>query len=112
MAPSPAFLDFACELLSGVGPVSARRMFGGAGLYADGMMFALVADDVIYLKADPALAEALEAEGCGPFVYDGGKSGKPHKMNYWRLPDAALDDAEIAESWARRALDVARAAKR
>lgn len=112
MAPSAAFLDFACELFSGIGQVSARRMFGGAGLYAEGMMFALIADDVIYLKADPALAAALEAEGCGPFIYDGGKSGKAHQMNYWRLPDAALDDPEIAESWGRRALDVARAAKR
>lgn len=112
MAPSSAFLDFACELLAGLEPVGARRMFSGAGLYAEGMMFALVADDVIYLKADPALAAALETEGCGPFVYDRGKSGKPHQMTYRRLPDAELDDPEMAECWGRRALDVARAAKR
>ncbi|MEO1038294.1 MAG: TfoX/Sxy family protein [Pseudomonadota bacterium] len=112
MSVSSAFLDFACELLGGLGPVRSRRMFGGAGLYAADVMFALVADDTIYLKADDALAEALEAEGSGPFIYDGGKSGKPMAMRYWRMPEAALDEPELATEWARRALDVALTARR
>lgn len=112
MSVSAQFLDFACELFAGLGPVRARRMFGGAGLYAEEVMFALVADDVIYLKADEALAADLAAQGCGPFIYDGGKSGKPHAMRYWRLPEAALDAPDLATSWARRALSVALAGKR
>jgi DNA transformation protein len=110
VAVSSAYLDFACDLLGGLGPVRARRMFGGAGLYAQDVMFALVADDVIYLKTDAALAAALEAEGCGAFVYDGGKSGKASAMRYHRLPDAALEDPELAVDWGRKALQVALAA--
>ena len=52
MAVTEGFKDFVTELLSGVGPVTIRNMFGGAGVYADGVMFAIVADDVLYLKAD------------------------------------------------------------
>ncbi|XBQ15558.1 MAG: TfoX/Sxy family protein [Oceanicaulis sp.] len=111
MAVSAAFLDFACELFAPIGPTRPRRMFGGAGIYAHDLMFALVADDTIYLKADEALAADLEAEGCGPFIFTP-KSGEPAQMNYWRLPEAALDDPELAERWGRRAFEVALRAKR
>jgi len=111
MAVSREFMDFACELFAALGPVRAKRMFGGAGVYAQEVMFALIAEDTLYLKTDDALAAALEAEGCGPFVYDGGKSGKPMTMRYHRLPEAALDDPERAVEWGRRALSVALGAK-
>ena len=111
MAVSTAFLDFACELFSGLGPVRSRRMFGGAGLYAEAVMFALVADDVIHLKGDGALAADLEARGCGPFIFRA-KDGEPQPMRYWRLPEEAMADPEIAGEWGRRALDVALRAKR
>lgn len=111
MAVSGEFLDFACELFSGLGPVRSRRMFGGAGLYASEVMFALVSDDVIYLKGDDALARELEAHGCGPFMFTP-KTGEPQPMRYWRLPEEALDDEETARLWGRRALDVALNAKR
>lgn len=111
MAVSGEFLDFACELFSGLGAVRFRRMFGGAGLYASEVMFALVADDVIYLKGDDVLAAALEARGCEPFMFTP-KSGEPQPMRYWRLPEEALDDEETARLWGRRALDVALGAKR
>lgn len=111
MAVSGAFLEFACELFSGLGPVRSRRMFGGAGLYAEDVMFALVADDVIYLKGDDALAAELEAQGCGPFMFET-KDGDAKPMRYWRLPEDALDDEETARGWGRRALDVALRAKR
>jgi DNA transformation protein len=100
----------ALELLADFGPVTSRRMFGGAGLYLDGVMFALIADEVLHLKADADLAAALAAEGSVPFVYAGKR--KPVTMSYWRLPEAALDDPEAACAWAARALTVARAAKR
>jgi DNA transformation protein len=111
MSVSAAFLDFACELFASLGEVRARRMFGGAGIYGQGVMFALVSDDTIYLKAAGALADDLEAEGCEAFIFTP-KSGKSAAMGYRRLPEAALDDAELAQSWGRRALDLALSLKR
>jgi DNA transformation protein len=87
-------------------------MFGGAGVYADGLMFALLADDVIYLKTDEALRAELEAEGCAPWVWEpgsGARQGEKIQTSYLRLPDAALDDPDDAARWGRKALAVARA---
>lgn len=107
-----SFHDFVRELFAGLGPVQVKRMFGGAGGYADGVMFLLIADDAIYLKADDALRAELKAEGCGPFVWipeKGPRAGEHVAMGYWRLPDAALDDPELAAEWGRKALAVAKA---
>jgi DNA transformation protein and related proteins len=104
------FADFVRELFAGLGPVSVRRMFGGAGAYAQGRMFALIADEVIYLKTDEALKADLKDEGCEPFVWipdSGPKKGQRVEMSYWRLPEAALDDPDEAVRWGRRALAAA-----
>lgn len=106
------FHDFVRELLAELGPVTIKRLFGGAGVYLDGVMFGLIADDTLHLKADDALKRDLAAEGSGPFVWtpaSGSKAGEAVPFSYWRLPEAALDDPEEAVRWARRALDVARA---
>ncbi len=84
-------------------------MFGGAGLYADGVMFALVSGGQIYLKADAASVARFEREGCGPFEY-GTKKGKRAIMSYWRLPDRLYDDTQELAQWARAALAAALAA--
>ena len=94
------------ELFAVFGAVSVRRMFGGAGLYADGAMFGLVFDGQIFLKADAATAADFEREGCTPFEY-GTKTGKRAVMSYWRLPDRLYDDPDDLALWAKRALAVA-----
>jgi DNA transformation protein len=107
-----SFHDFVRELFAGIGPVTVKRMFGGAGGYADGVMFLLIADDTIYLKADDALKAELRKEGSGPFVWEpesGPRAGEKVEMGYWRLPEAALDDPELATEWGRKALAVAKA---
>lgn len=109
---SEGFHDFVRELFEGLGGVQIKRMFGGAGVYADGVMFALLADETIHLKTDEALQEQLREEGSGPFLWrpeSGPRAGETVAMSYWRLPDAALDDPELAVSWARKALAVAKA---
>ena len=109
MAVSRAQLAFAEELFGPLG-VSSRRMFGGAGLYAEGVMFGAVMDDVIYLKADDALRADLAAEGSEPWVYtypSGPRAGEAMEMGYMTLPDSALDEPDAACAWGRRALDVA-----
>jgi len=105
------FLAFVPELFEQMGPVTVRRMFGGAGAYAQGRMFALIAGDVIYLKVDEALKARLIAAGsAGPFQWEpraGPMAGRTLDMAYWRLPDSAMDDPDEAAKWGRAALKVA-----
>jgi len=99
--------DHIRDLFSEFGVVHIRRMFGGAGIYAGDLMFGLVADELIYLKADADTVATFERENCAPFQYST-KNGKRAVMSYWRLPDRLYDDpAELAQ-WAARALSVAR----
>lgn len=103
MSLSPGFTDYALELLAGVGCVQARRMFGGAGLFRDGVMFALLDDDVIYLRVDDALQAELQAQGSVPWVYSMKRDGAVRDMGYWRLPETAADDPDEAAAISRRA---------
>ena len=92
MAASTGFVELLKDALSGLGPMSVRRMFGGAGVYADGVMFGLIADDTLYLKADDATRRAFAAEGLGPFVYEG--RGRTIATSYWRVPERLLEDTD------------------
>ena len=94
------------ELFSAFGVVAVRRMFGGAGIYADGTMFALVADSVIYLKADELSTPAFERESLPPFTY-ATKDGKRGVMSYRRMPERLYDDPDELVTWARDALAAA-----
>lgn len=110
MAKTPdPFHEFVAELFAPMGTVSIRRMFGGAGVFRDGLMFALLGDDTIFLKTDVALRADLEAEGCAPFLWTKPSTGEVIDMGYVSLPSSAMDDSEEASAWARRALAVARA---
>src|SRR5213079_3389879 len=91
------------------GRVDVRRMFGGGGIYSDGMMFGLVVDDVIYLKTDVHTVDRFEREGRGPFTYDT-KRGERALKSYWRMPDRLYDEPEELADWAKAALDAARRA--
>ncbi|MCJ8143249.1 TfoX/Sxy family protein [Ancylobacter sp. A5.8] len=96
------------DAFAAFGPVRVRAMFGGSGIYADGLMIAICVDGQIYLKADPALAQSLREAGGHAFTYE--KQGKPVTMGFWSLPESALDDGDELASLAARALSVARAA--
>lgn len=110
MAPSDGFKDFIRDQLAGFGPVTIRNMFGGAGIYADGVMFALLADDVLYLKADDDSARAFRAEGMRPFTYE--RKGRPSVvMSYWEVPPRLLEEPEELAAWAREAHRIACAGK-
>jgi DNA transformation protein len=73
-------------------------MFGGAGVYRDGVIFGLVSDRDIYLKCDETTADTFKEAGCRPFTYE--KDGKQVEMSYWSLPEEALDDRELLKRWA------------
>jgi DNA transformation protein and related proteins len=107
MACSAGFLEFLRDQFLGVGPIAVKRMFGGAGVYADGIMFALVADDTLYLKADDISRQDFEAEGMEAFGY-ATKDGRTTIMSYWRAPERLFDEPDEMQIWARKAIAVAR----
>jgi DNA transformation protein len=94
------------ELFAAFGTVTVRRMFGGAGIYAEETMFALVHDGVIYLKTDVHNAAAFEREQLPPFTY-ATRDGKRGVMSYRRMPDRLYDDPDELAAWAREALAAA-----
>jgi DNA transformation protein len=99
--------DDIVELFSVFGPVAVRRMFGGAGIYADGTMFGLVADGVIYLKAGDSNVAMFEREQLAPFTFSK-RTGERAVMSYRRMPDRLYDDPQELAAWARDALTAAR----
>jgi DNA transformation protein and related proteins len=100
--------DFIHELFSPFRDVAIKRMFGGAGLYADGLMFGLVFDGVIYLRVDAASIADFEREGSAPFVYPLMKRRSAQaSQHFWRLPDRLYDDPHELATWAGRALAIA-----
>jgi DNA transformation protein and related proteins len=103
------FVSYVVESLQPLGPVSARRMFGGHGIYLDGVMFALIAEDQLYLKVDDGNRAAYEAAGLEPFTYSG--KGAPIRMSYHAAPGEGFDDPEVLCAWAREAYAAARRAR-
>lgn len=102
------FVSYVLELTQTIGPVTAKRMFGGHGLFLDGLMFALIMDSSLYLKADKVLANEFESQGLSPFTYT--KNGKLCALSYYQAPEDTLEDAQEMNVWANKAYAVALAA--
>ncbi|TFH16828.1 MAG: TfoX family protein [Lentisphaerales bacterium] len=103
MSTSDGFLEYMLDQLSQWENVSARKMFGGAGLYRDGKMFGLVADDVAYLKVDDSNRQAFVDAGSSPFKPYADKSTA---MSYYEIPPDILDQQEKLIEWAKRSLAI------
>nr|WP_294523995.1 TfoX/Sxy family protein [uncultured Rhodopila sp.] len=99
------------ELLAPLGPVSARRMFGGTGLFLRGLMFGLIAEGELFFKVGPANQPDYEAAGEAPFSYET-RTGTNTIRSYWRCPPDLLDAPDTFREWARRAVDASLAASR
>jgi len=104
------FVSYVVELMQSVGPVEAKRMFGGYGVFLEGLMFALIADEVLYLKADKTTVEDFQALDLEAFTYM--KKGKPCVLQYYQAPEHTLEDVEAMTLWADRAYKVAQRAAR
>ena len=100
-------LEFLREVFRNVRGVTFRAMFGGHGIYADGLMFALEADGGIYLKSDEENAAAFDERDLPPFIYEG-KSGKNTVMSYREAPPEALENPDDMLEWSRIAQAAAR----
>jgi DNA transformation protein len=101
---SRQFADHVCDLLSPLGPVGAKSMFGGFGIYLDGLMFGLIAWDTLFLKADDGNRALFEEAGAEPFKP---WEDKPMVMPYWEVPADVLEDGGRLCAWARGAFDAA-----
>lgn len=99
------FVEHLSEVFHLFGPIYSRRMFGGFGVYHQGLMIGLVADDTLYLKTDAQSAPQFSEAGCLPFEYT--KNGVTMKMSYSSAPIEIFDDPELAKTWASRAYEAA-----
>lgn len=118
MAANRDFVDYCLELLSCIGPCTAKRMFGGWGLALDGLNLALIADlgdgEKLWLKADAGVQPQFEAAGCQRFNWTTHKNGAPLQMSmgYYSAPVDAMESVLAMTPWAQLALDSARKAHR
>lgn len=99
------FTDYLHEVFELFGPIHIRRMFGGHGIFRDGLMFALVFDGTVYLKTDRQNVDHFLKEGLEPFEYI--TRGKAVKMSYYQAPEDFLEDREQAAQWANLAWEAA-----
>jgi DNA transformation protein len=108
MTVSPGYRSFVVEQLEHFASITHKSMFGGVGLYADGIFFALLDDDRLYFKVDDVNRPDYEAAGMEPFrPYDDERA-----MNYYEVPVDVLEDVDALKEWAEKAVDVARRAKK
>lgn len=100
-----SFVDYLPEVFAEFGTIALRKMFGGHGVYHQGLMFGLVAGDVLYLKADAVNVRFFEQEDLEPFEFVA--ENRTVKLSYRRAPDEIFDDRELAAQWARRSYEAA-----
>ena len=93
------------DLFAEFGRIELRRMFGGEGIYTNGLMFGIIVDDRIYFKTDDTTRGAYVAEQCEPFTYM--KEGKRMSMSYFAIPERLYDEPDELADWARHAHGVA-----
>ena len=108
MAVSESYREFVLEQLGRVTPVMGKSMFGGVGIYAQNLFFALIAEDRLYFKVDDATRRDFEERGMEPFR----PFGEDSAMGYYEVPADVAEDVVILETWVKKAVDVAAAAKR
>lgn len=105
MDKEPEFIRYLRDQFRRWSPVEIRRMFGGHGIFRDGMMFALIHDETLYLRSDEATRADFAAAGMGPFRYR--RNGRLVALGYHQAPPEAVEDSELLGEWAQRAFAAA-----
>ncbi|MDG2003637.1 MAG: TfoX/Sxy family protein [Novosphingobium sp.] len=108
MAVDEGLLEWVTEAMEPLGSLSKRNMMGGATLYCDGTIFAIIANDELWFKADAKSDAQWDEAGCPRFTFE--MRGKPSSMNYRRAPDDVYDDGDALRRWAELGLDAGRRA--
>jgi DNA transformation protein len=96
------------ELLEGIDGITSRAMFGGHGVYKDGIIFAIIVNDELYFKVDGSNKGEYESRGSHPFVYNQGGHAAT-TMSYWLVPDEVLDDPDLLASWVDVSVGISKA---
>ncbi len=107
MAVSESYREFLLEQLGRVTPVAGRPMFGGVGIYAQELFFALIAEDRLYFKVDDTTRPDFERLGMEPFR----PFGEDSAMGYYEVPADVVEDSAQLAAWMRKATDVAAKAR-
>ena len=105
MSVTKQYLEYALDQLDCVGPVAHKRMFGGVGLYFDGLFFGLIDDDILYFKVDDETRLKYENANARAFQPYGEGS---YSMSYYAVPAGVLEDRDKLKLWCKEAVDVAR----
>jgi DNA transformation protein len=100
-----SFKDFIAEKLGFIEGITFKSMFGGYGIYKDGIVFAIIADDQLFFKVNDELKKQYESMGSSPFTYENNK-GKKISMSYWELPADVLENDEELEKWVDQSVNV------
>lgn len=111
MPPSASYLDYLKDLFSPFGVITIRKMFGGAGIYCDGTIFAITADEGVWFKVDDVNRAEFEAAGLAPFTVEF-NNGKTGQMSYYTAPEEIFDDNDSLQHWTALALGAAARAKK
>ena len=99
MNVSPEYLDFVMEKLLPVGNIKSRAMFGGYGIFHEGLMFALISEDTLYFKVNESNHEMYQKAQSRPF---------PHGISYWEVPTDVLEENAKLHTWANISIEIAR----
>ncbi|UFZ03014.1 TfoX/Sxy family protein [Bradyrhizobium ontarionense] len=106
MVASAGFSEFLREQLAPLGRLTFRRMFGKTGVFCDGVMLAMVADDTLYVRVDDGNKQIFqEAASYPPLNYT--KGGRAIDLAFWRAPERLFDEPDELVTWARAALAAA-----
>jgi DNA transformation protein len=105
------FLEYLLEdVLHDVKDVTARAMFGGYGLYKNGVIFGIIVDDELYFKADDKNRGQFKDRHSEPFTYEA-KKGKRVAMSYWKVPADILEDPNVLPKWIDASVQASKRAK-
>ncbi len=99
------FAAYVVDLMQSIGPVYSKRMFGGFGVFLDGMMFGLIMINTLYLKVDEENLKEFDELGLKPFTYK--KKGQEMKLSYYQAPEEAMESMEIMRAWGNRSFGAA-----
>ena len=97
------YLSFVMDKLSPIGEIKSRAMFGGYGVFHQGLMFALISEDTLYFKVNESNRDMYKRAQSKPF---------PHGISYWEVPADILEDEAKLQEWAHSSIRIAQEAAR